>query len=78
MFWFCGYFFPPNCCNNGDAEIHFKVTAVAPRHVFYLVIGITCKILEIPSLKACWASFFSSWEEKFLIVGSILKICIDT
>lgn len=73
---FCYCFFSPNCCNR-DAEISFKVTAVAPRYVFYLVMGITCKIFEIPGLKAYWASFMSSWKEKFLIVGSILKVYID-
>lgn len=78
MFWFCYCSFSPNCCNDRDAEIQFKVTAVAPRHVFYLVIGITCKIFKIPGLKACWASFMSSWQEKFLTVGSILKVYIGT
>lgn len=37
-------FFSPNCCNNRDAEVNLKITAVAPRHVCYLVMGMTCKI----------------------------------
>ena len=52
MFSFYYCFFSLNCCNNGDAEIYVKVTAVAPRHVLYLVMGISCNIFEIPSLKA--------------------------
>lgn len=57
--------FPPNCCNNRNAEINFKVTAVAPTYVFYLVMGITCKFFSIPGLKAFLAAFMSSWQESF-------------
>lgn len=34
----------PNSCNNRGAEISLKITAVAPRHVCCLVMGMSCKI----------------------------------